>query len=444
MKTYRHLLTLCGIITGQFCWAQTSTAGQLVAPQSPAASILGIQPSAVERPKTYTALEGALFNNFVDQGSFAIPNDFSLEFMPFWAADDKDGKKVTIKQFLAPAPGWESIRQSLAFSVASTQAFQLNDSLNSNALGLGLRFMLMNGGRNYAADVDQKVQATMAAAIFSTRLTLVADNTVGQPGTYVLTKGDVKDIADAWAVDAQVSLHLTNAGLSGGYLYSVAAQLADTVVAKTVTIDQMSDVIQNIVGLPDHVSLLEATRDTPSGLRIQVAGALLVNYPTNEADYAFAPKMGVWVTPSWRSANMRSMEFLGVIRYLWYQSEYFKRYDTSFSSFDNNWDLGFRAIWKKGKFSLEGEVVHRISTLVVSSDFDETTGLTTTQSKEETDLQYLLNLNYQVSPTLALSYNYGKQLGQELNLNVDGDLVSLLTLNIGFGAPKVVGSEISR
>lgn len=444
MKAIYHTLHLGAVLLTVNTLAQSSITGQLIAPQSPAASIIGLQPGAVERPKTYAALEGAIFNNFVDQGSFSVPNDFSLEFMPYWAAADKGRKTIGVQEFLAPKAGWQTMRQSLALSLAATQAFQLNDSLRSNGLGLGFRFMVVNGGKAQAEAVTNMLDRSLNVASLTTRMNTVADNLFAGPGEYTLSKSDADRIIAAWAADPQVGQLSIAAGFAPADLYNFSASFMDSVVTKSVTLDRMSDVVERIVGLPDQVNTLAATREDPVGFRLQVAGACLVNYPTNEAEYAFVPKMGFWLTPSYRFKDLRALEFLGVVRYLWYQADYFKQFDPAFAAFDNNLDLGMRVAWKSGKFSLEGEVVHRYSRVVISSELDDATGLRTTQSKSETQLQYLFNLNYHISPTMALSYNYGKQLGQSFNLNVNGDLVNLLTLNVGFGAPRLEGREVVR
>jgi hypothetical protein len=55
----------------------------LTTPSSPASTILGMQPSAILQPKSYRALEAAVFSNFNDtDGNGIIPNNFGLEFMP--------------------------------------------------------------------------------------------------------------------------------------------------------------------------------------------------------------------------------------------------------------------------------------------------------------------------------------------------------------------------
>ncbi len=50
---------------------------KLIAPTSPASSVLGLQPSTVLSPKTSQELETAIYSNFLNSNGLVIPNDFA-------------------------------------------------------------------------------------------------------------------------------------------------------------------------------------------------------------------------------------------------------------------------------------------------------------------------------------------------------------------------------
>lgn len=444
--------------------AQESSLSNLKAPQSPAASIIGLQPSSISRPKSWEALESALFSNFYSEGALAVPNDFALEFSPFWASNKK---AMTIKRFLTPTWG-ESFIQNLSFSVASTQAFQLNDSLKSNAIGFGVRTMLV-GGQSSKAKKMAVYRRTMNLVELSQRMqrlaedhmnTLVSEELKKKPKadgktysemqvdsvklTILLTPENFYAIKQVWTMDLKIDRLTTcpeEDSAVADLFKKLEAWLKDHPNCK---IDKLSDALDDLTGLDVAVKGLVKANDDPRGFRLEIAASSLLNFPTNASDYSFVPKAGVWLTPSYQHPTWNSFEVLGVVRYLWYKSEYFRRYDVGFRSFDSNFDAGLRLVLKKEKFSLEGEAVQRWSSITLRESFDQATGETTTVSKSEVDFQYLVNLNYQLRDNLTLSYTFGKQLDPQLNLNIGGDVVSLLALNVGFGAPKAGKGEVIR
>lgn len=46
----------------------------------------------------------------------------------------------------------------------------------------------------------------------------------------------------------------------------------------------------------------------------------------------------------------------------------------------------------------------------------------------------IINFNYNLSSNIVLSYTFGKQR-DDLLLNLNGNLISLLSFNFGFGGP---------
>jgi hypothetical protein len=106
----------------------------LKTPTSPASTILGMQPSAILQPKSYRALEASVFSNFSDtDGNGIIPNNFGLEFMPYWANDHG----ISLEEYLYPKANLDQIYRNSSFSLASTQKFPLQDSTLTKSLAFG-------------------------------------------------------------------------------------------------------------------------------------------------------------------------------------------------------------------------------------------------------------------------------------------------------------------
>ena len=80
MKTLNLLFVVLLTVSSLRAQEKLST---ITAPTSPASYMLGAQPSSVLSPKSFQALETALFSNFSNgEGQTVIPNDFALGFTP--------------------------------------------------------------------------------------------------------------------------------------------------------------------------------------------------------------------------------------------------------------------------------------------------------------------------------------------------------------------------
>ena len=115
---------------------------QLKAPTMPAATIISSQINEISRPKSFKDLEAALLNNYLDSAnSLSIPNNFALEGNPYLLSKRPN---FNYKEYLENKFG-DNIWKDFSFSLASTTNFTLNDSVNTNAFGLGLRTTLLRG-----------------------------------------------------------------------------------------------------------------------------------------------------------------------------------------------------------------------------------------------------------------------------------------------------------
>lgn len=467
-----------------------------------------------------------------------MPNDFALEFAPFWAGDREP---IEPADYLDPGTGMQ-LRENTAFSVASTQNYALNDSVGTNAIGFGARTLLFVTGaehrekkrKAYAGFMDTlkiaqelyKLAETLAAErgcpefdmegyLIQLRKSWMDDAAKIFPGQAndTLLKpmlGELQEHLEGKAIDprridedieasidaflrdtvavmapiafrrslsgsvpamADVARKLAAArGADGcdlvGYLEKLRARwlehrkeiigdkldtaranallkaIARTVSDRIVTAEGLSDEVETAIDAffraEERALQIASLRADPKGLKVEVAGSFLLDFPTNENALSYIPKAGFWITPSYQAPGWGSVEILGVLRYLWYDTGFFQAYGGTEGAFSSNLDYGLRLVFKREKFSLEGEAVGRTSSITISSETDEATGITTTQSKTESDFQYVLNLNYQLKDNIVLSYNFGKQL--EVQLGAPGDVVSTFTLNLGFGGPVMDGA----
>lgn len=121
----------------------------LRAPASPAFFLLGIEPTAVERPNSPRALATTLLSN--TSASNLIPRNVALEVAPYWLASHPT---LTFDDYYS-ANVAQSLLQSLSISMATSAPEE--DSLGNVATGVGFGFRtLVLSGRPSAGLKDAR------------------------------------------------------------------------------------------------------------------------------------------------------------------------------------------------------------------------------------------------------------------------------------------------
>ena len=85
MKSIKLCLLIILLLTaGSFSQNNDFNLESLKAPSMPAASIIGIQVSEVNQPKSLKTLETAVFSNYFDsEQNFSLPENYALEINPY-------------------------------------------------------------------------------------------------------------------------------------------------------------------------------------------------------------------------------------------------------------------------------------------------------------------------------------------------------------------------
>lgn len=401
---------------------------KLKAPSSPSAVIIDNQIGAINSPKSWSALEASVFSNFVNnEGSILLPENYSLEFSPYWA---KDNLKLSNEEFLTPNIA-STLKQNFSFSISSTQSFLLEDSVKSNTLGFGIRTMLWQGTKaekNLVLKCYGKLVDNLKA---STRVFNIADN-------LDCTDCNVKKMISIFIDKIETEKNdIFSESLPDKVKNNIIKEfelfLSEKVNTTEGFADSISDVFDEFIKLDEQVSEIEIYIADRKGFKLEIASALSLNFPTNEIDFSVFTKFGVWITPSYQPFRHDFIEFIGVIRYFNYNLGFYENYIPSKIVYDDSIDIGARIVLKWKKYSIEFEGVGRSSRTVISDEVDEI-GFAAIKSKKESDFQYVLNFNYQINDNILLSYNFGKQFDPVLNYN--GNLISLLSLNFALNSPK--------
>jgi hypothetical protein len=404
----------------------------LTTPSSPAAAVLGMQPSTILQPKSYRALETALFSNFGDENENSIiPNDFGLEFMPYWANDHG----ISLEEYLYPKANLDQIFRNSSFSLASTQNFKLQDSTNTKSLSFGYRTSLYFGNNRDKEIIKKHIETLsrsqrVGSKIISELTMLSATSNFKTKREYLTAIHD-KLTNRIYEVLDKKSMKEAEEITKNIYDATDALPFDENNIDSFLI--SLSELIENkMMGSYEEFKSYIFERQ---GLSIDLAYALALNFPTNNFDYSEVPRQSLWITPSYKFSDKISfLKTTGVLRYEWYNKKYFENYFPDTKVYKNNFDYGFALLSQFKKFSIEFEATGRQSSSLLATGTDAS-GNTLYTKENASDFQYIGTFSYRLTEQIALTYQIGNSFKPVFSPN--GTLVSLLSFNFGFGGPDI-------
>jgi len=423
------------IIASPFISGAQEKLNKLKAPSSPASSILGLQPTTVLSPKSYRSLETALFSNFVNgSGNTVIPNDFSLEFTPYWTKNHG----LSIQEYLYPKSSLDQFIRNSSFSIASTQKFILGDSTSTNGLSFGYRTSFYFGNEKDREEIDintkklrdnKRILANLAAIsnglIENKKVTNqleFIDKMKNNIFKAINESGIFDNIKDAEAITNSIITEI-----------ALLPQL--DINAPDKFLNGVDSIIGNKLSSEKIFNEYKAYIKERYGFSVDFSYAFLLNFPTNQFEYSFVPQQSFWITPSYRfEDNLSFLKILGVLRYERYQLGYYKKFFANTQMYENNIDYGFSVSTEFDRFSLNFELVGRKSNSNIPSGTTDTNGNELFRKEKNYDIQYIGSFNYNLTDEIVISYNLGNRFDPITNSK--NTLVSMLSLNFGFGTPS--------
>jgi hypothetical protein len=427
----KRILLISILLLTVFSFSQEKI-NDISTPISPASSILGMQPSSILKPKSYRALEASLFSNFSDSdGNGILPNDFGLEFMPYWAQN----RGITLTDYLYPEIGFSQLVKNSSFSIATTQKFMLQDSTETKSIALGYRTSLFFG-----SNADRQVINTLLATIdndmlIRTKLLRILDEVPDNysevnRGVYI---DELKRILPTLIGNEFTNLTRLEVETITQKIYTEVEQLPYDSNNIDVFITGVLDIVKEYAGA--NYNQFKNYINNRRGLSIDFATALLINFPDNNFNFSEVPKFSLWLTPSYNFAN--ELDFLTTtasLRYERYYKDYFEKYFPDSEIFENNLDYGLAIAGKFKKYSIEFEATGRRSNSLIEVGQDEA-GNSLYRKENSDDLQYIGTFSYKVTDQIVVSYQIGSDFKPIFNAG-GGNLISLLSLNFGLGGPE--------
>lgn len=155
--------TLLLLLAAMPLYAQSDTLPQfnlLRTPASPAFTLLGVAPTAVERPNTPAAIAVSLLSN--TNGLTQLPTDYALEISPYWLF----GHPMLTWQRDTTRTVGESVARTATFSIGTARTDSSTSSATS--LALGFRTSLFSGAmssrsKRYLDTVQQQLTQNASA-----------------------------------------------------------------------------------------------------------------------------------------------------------------------------------------------------------------------------------------------------------------------------------------
>ena len=276
------------------------TLGSLRTPPSPAFTVLGIEPSAVERPATPSDV-ALSFVNKIRQGTF--PKDYAFEASPYWLVSQPDlSWNSDVTRNVA-----ESVARTMSLSIATAETGTTEAPVTSLAIGVRT---LLSSGRMTAS-----TQRALAAL----------EQTLSQTGDVFLR------------MVGEAGLDALDTRLASG-----AITVADYEARK----QELTAIVLESEEYREAMNRAEDVAARREGFFFEVAAGFVWDFAGAAWDSRTFRQRGVWATPSY---EFGAWSLVGVLRYL-----------DETGAFDADaLDWGGRALYSTADYALSLEFVQR-------------------------------------------------------------------------------------
>lgn len=399
-------------------------------PSSPAASVIGLQPTTVLTPKNFQAFEASIFSNFLSKsGGMVVPEDFAIEFTPYWTSKPK----VSFEEYLDPKLNFEQIGRNSSFSIASTRKFYYEDSTATNSIGFGYRTTIYVGQSSatekWKNDINQHKKNML-------NMDYVLRTFIAEYQSIALIQQDNGEIKKSLKANIKAKIDAKSFNASQDIISRVIPAIYDSLDA----VDKLDDVtleriIANVLGTNAvYKKVKQAIQERP-GLSIDFALAGMLNFPTNNFEYSEVPHYSFWITPSYRlPGDGYVVTVQGVFRAESYNTDFYQKHFPKAKYYQSNIDYGFAMQYEADKYLLSFEVVGRSSKTETPAGVDAL-GRKLFAKESDSDLQYTGTFTYRVNDQVAVNYTIGN--GFKPALNPKSTLLSMLNLSLAFNAATV-------
>jgi hypothetical protein len=354
----------------------------LQAPPAPGFVLLGIAPTSVERPGTVMDFAVSALNA-TDRLS-ALPESYAVAIAPFWLAGG--GRKLRFEDYAAAGGGLQTLLRTLSLSIAATSDGETAADPDATSLGVGLRFSILQGSFDFGPQAERVLAVLEALRVVEQSFDSILSALSEDDETLRGLEERLFDATDEERPAVQAAIEARN------------QQLADA--AERLVLERRQTEMQE---LPLLTSGLHLRR---TGWKLDVAGGLVVDFPSRNFDNGDVSRWGGWVTGGYEA---RHVALLSVARVLT------DRVDTDNTSFD----LG-------GRIVLDDFSGFAVSAEGLARSFPNSDAL-------GTDWRVALALDYAVAQNRTVSLTFGR----DFEGKTSGNLLAAVHFVLGLGAKRM-------
>jgi hypothetical protein len=428
MKKLALSLLICLCALGAFSQADSTISLDILrAPSHPSFTLLGIAPESIETPQDPTNVLVSL-RNATDNFS-TLPKSYAIDIAPAWIFKNN----ISANSFLNSkgdkplANIWQTFRLSLATHTP-------NDGVDSSLtqMGIGFKTSIFRGNKLSVNWDSSRQKVDSIRALLKDRSTLIANYVYpaqqNDPELQELTNSliQVSETINKYDDSLREQPSLTN---------NVGFMLRKNKLEGEKAEYQTKINFRNKSVFDEAVKSLESQLETFKrltseiqfkryGWKLDLAGGIVLNYPTQNFDYSLLTRYGAWLTGGYETK--KAVNFLAVSRVMLNPAEMYLDENDSMQTADNlNFDAGAKIEWipngGMSKFRLSGEGIYRTS-------FNN--------SAIKDRIRYTINLSYEIEKNTLLNFSVGKNF--DTPTKVGGNLIAALNLLIGFGNNRPV------
>lgn len=380
----------------------------LQAPASPAFNLLGISPSAIERPTDLNAFRLSIqnaTNNFTK-----LPSNYSAEFSPASLFNIKNQTLTKFNSTDSRDVFWQSLSISLGFTRTNADDQETDDSTGSPKLGIGLKFSIIRPRWN-----DSTQRYIDSLYFYLDQQNKIMENINFGNARLAAIDSEIKKVnLSTLPIEQKIdSINKLNTQMQEvkRVLYSDSGRKA-SLGRDLAKIDSIS--LKNIKRLASGLKIVR------KGVFLDFASGIVLDFPDNNFDNSRTHKAGAWFTGGYEGGE--NLSVLGIARYLFQPNKIFADDSAKLKTDDiSTFDAGARIIVGGGKkrfaASLEGLYRSVLNKNTIPSSW-----------------RMVFNATYDIGQNRMITLSLGKNF--DGTFVKSGNLIAALNLVMGFGSSK--------
>ncbi len=359
----------------------------LQAPSSPAANLLGISPSDINRPTDPAGFMVSAQN--AAQNFNVFPSSYAIDIAPAWLFF---GRRIVYDD-LKDGKFRHSIWQSLQLSGAYTNSQDSNGK--STTVGFSIKTSILRGRFTQKADSMINAINTMAAPTDAKRAA-------------IMNELMMKDPALAAYGRMERQYRSSNADSAAKYhnLFTVRLkQLNDSVYTS------LQDDYEKVKAMIKKIDI------DRYGWKLDFAVGASDNFPQQVFDSVKLDKAGAWFTGGYSTQS--GFSALGIVRYLFSPDKVYADENGVLNRDDlSTLDGGVRVLYDgtSSNFTFSGEAIYR--SVLNKTDVKPT-------------WRFTINADYEISPAKILTFAFGRDFDGKFNKG--GNVIAAINFVMGFG-----------